>query len=67
MEQQRHRKIKDHRLNDKDIGKSSTWRKTCLSATSAITKSTWIGQELNWSLCGDRLETLCLFFFKFVI
>lgn len=43
-----------------------SWRKTCPSATLAITKPTWIDLELNWSLCGDRLETLS-FFFKFVI
>jgi len=55
----------EHRWNDKDREKSSTWKKTHPSATLAITTPTWIDLELNWGPCGDWLETLCPFF-KFV-
>jgi hypothetical protein len=57
----------EHRWNDKDIQKSSTWKKTHPSATLAITTPTWIDLELNWGLCGDWLETLCPFLVCFLM
>jgi hypothetical protein len=49
--------VMEHRWNETDRGKPTTWRKTCPSATLPTTNPTWTDPESNPGLRGERPAT----------